>query len=1657
MVTRRRLLYGGAIAVVVLVALAAFALPSIVRWAAVSGLARATGRAVTLDALELSLTRGRLALRGLRVIDRDGEPLLALERAEVRFRPRDLLRLRGHVTEATFQTLTVRLVRTGPNEYNISDLLRPRAEEKKPGKPPALTIERFDLVGASIVIEDRTLTPPRTWRVDPLEIHARDASTLAGAPPGQAALTAVAAGAPIVLSLNDVRLSPLAFKGVLTVQNVDASLAAVYLPPASPISPSRGTLTVSASIEHDETNGSRVAMDAGFANVELKRAGQDVAYLTAPAVSVKVEDLRVRQRVIELGRLAVDVGSIALEDTRLKTARRWQVDGIALEASKLSSARDAPPGVATARATTAGARLEVWVTNVRLAPIELNATAIVRNVDLSLAQLYLPPTLPIRPQRGMLNATLKVERDAKGGTRLALDAGLAGIELERPGHYVTAPAVRVTVDDVALEGGAVAVGRVSVTGDRLTLEERTTKPVRTWPVQNLALEAKDLSSRRDAVQGVANLKATIAGAAASVFVTGARLQPLEFHATAILRGVDAAVVRFYLPPNVPIELRRGVVNATVEVGQTADTAKITADATLSGLEAQGRDAFATTSVTASSVRLAIADGTRQGQTLSVGRIELTGTGALSDSRGKAARLDFKSIRVATEGLTWPVKAPARVEVSLRFQDRGELDGSGTARLTAPLPTIAWAADLALKFRGVDLTPLGVYVPAAAGLGGRVRADVTASLAYAGTLTAQVRGEVGGARFALVEGDRTLLSLRGINASGLDIRWPERVGIKQLRLREPYALVTRDREGSFPLATMAKPAKSDAPPPASAATPAPTPVPAPAATKRALPAIAIEEVLVEDGKATFVDEGATPVVRIELPRVKLTARNVTWPATAPVNLALEGTLPSGGSLKVTGTATAEPVSVDLTVTCQDFDLAQIQPYLGFRARVGGRVTTNLTVAGQLTPASRVKLKGDVVLRSLDVSDGRRSVITADLLNVTGIDADWPTRVALDRVRVRKAWAQIERDAQGGFLLRNLLERPEASRSSRPAAAATVAAPPVAPGPAAPAPAASAPAKPPFEFSFREGVFEDQAATIVDDTLTPPLRLEVTGARLAVYDFSYPQRSPARIEVKSPMPGGGKVDVTGTVQLAPMRVDTRAKFEGVVIDALRPYLPIEGRVTGKLHGDLTVKLALDPTTVQVAGAARLQSFTLNDGDRPVVIVSRLDTAGIDVEWPRRITIESVKLRRPRLLIERDAKGEIRLRRLVTPRWASPAPAGPSAAPAGPPPAGATPPAPPPAAAKPRAAPPTIEIGTLSLEKALARFVDYTTEPDYAEELEDVDVTIAPLTTAEGRRTRFAMTGAVGGGSLKIKGEGSYGDKPALDMTLEIRNYIVPRADPYLAHYTGWVASNGKLDVNGVYKLNGTQLVTTHDLLARGLEVASVDERDEVARRVGLPFGMLVSLLKDARGEIKVSLPVAGDISTREFDYKEALWSSVRSLAIRLIAAPFSKIGSLFFSEDSKVKAVSLAPVVFEPGADTFGPDMEAHLGKVADFMKGAPAVKVTLEPVVVEADLQILKRAQLLARLNQPGEGDALARAQREYRQRWPERPVPQTLDEVIAALLPEETLDPDATRTLGTRRLEAVRQRLTSAGIDAARLPGTARRVSFVEGGGRPRIEFDLRS
>jgi hypothetical protein len=1170
----------------------------------------------------------------------------------------------------------------------------------------------------------------------------------------------------------------------------------------------------------------------------------------------------------------------------------------------------------------------------------------------------------VQPERGVVNATVSIDHDATRGTGLDVDASVGNLELSRPGHFVTAPVLRVVADDVAVDRGGVTLKQAAVTGARITLEERRVTPVRTWVVQNLTAEARDLSSKRDAVQGVGTLQATVAGAPVAAFLTQVRLDPLELHVTANVRNLDTALLELYLPPTAPLEPVRGAISAAIQVEHTAaGGTEIDADGTITGFQARGRGAAAAVTFTAPALRLTVLDGRRHGEAVSVARVDLTGTGSVVDSRTAGSRVDFTQLRMTSESLTWPVRNPARVEVSARFGDRGELDASGTALLTAPPPNLAWSADLAVAFRRVDLAPLGAYVPAARGIGGRVRANVTAAVAYGDALTARVRGDVAGGRFALAEGARTVVSLRRIDVKGVDAQWPERIAVDEVRLLEPYAAVERDRQGHVTLLDrFATPASGDAAP-----------------AKPALPPITIGELIVERGRALITDASGAVPARIELPRVELTARNVTWPkSSTPIQVAVDTTLPGGGSATVQGTVVAEPASVDVKVALANADVEPLQPYLPFRAQVRARVDANVTMVGPLAPAPKVKVQGDARVRSLSIADGPEPLITVARIRVTGIDATWPERVTLDRVDVRRSWALIERTRQGQFVLRALLERAPGTPSVPPPAAVTAA------------------ARVTIPLTVREMVLEEQGATIVDSIATPPARFDVRDAVLKINDLTWPSQGPMKIDLASPMPGGGRVTVAGTMDLDPLRLDARAVLEAVTMDPVQPYLPIEGKVAGQVSGDLAVKVALQPLSVGVTGQTRLQRFQLSDGERPVVTVGRVDVAGIDVDWPRKVAVQSVLLRRPRLLVERDALGEIRLWRVAVPDWGA-APSASTPAPAG-------------ARASAAPAPPALEVATFRLEKASARFVDQSTTPTYAEELSDVELTASPVSTVPGRRTRFTASGDVGGGSFKARGEATAGDRTHLDLTVEIRDFIAPRANPYLDLYTGWTATRGRVNITGVYTLDGTRIATRHEMVARDLDVAPVDTRDEVERRVGLPFGLLVSLLKDSRGALSLTVPVSGDLSKREFDFQDAMWGAVRSLAVRLVALPFSRIGSLFVTGDSKVEAVAITPVMFEPGTPQLTAGMDVHLQKIAGFLRDTPAVTLTVRPIFTQADADALKVAADQA----------------------------------------------DALRALGEERLGAVRAALGQAGIDAARLPGRVSRRPLVEAAGAPRVELNPR-
>jgi len=121
---------------------------------------------------------------------------------------------------------------------------------------------------------------------------------------------------------------------------------------------------------------------------------------------------------------------------------------------------------------------------------------------------------------------------------------------------------------------------------------------------------------------------------------------------------------------------------------------------------------------------------------------------------------------------------------------------------------------------------------------------------------------------------------------------------------------------------------------------------------------------------------------------------------------------------------------------------------------------------------------------------------------------------------------------------------------------------------------------------------------------------------------------------------------------------------------------------------------------------------------------------------------------------------------------------------------------------------------------------------------------------------------------------------------------------------------------------------------------------------------------------------------------------------------------------------------------------------------------MKPVVTGEDVAALTQAavrqRIEARAREAGEPvDAVAK--RLFAERFPDRPVPETVDAIVPELAKAEDLPQDALNALARSRVDLLRKELvTRAGVDPARLQ-VGEGIVPVEASGRGRVEFAIAS
>ena len=758
----------------------------------------------------------------------------------------------------------------------------------------------------------------------------------------------------------------------------------------------------------------------------------------------------------------------------------------------------------------------------------------------------------------------------------------------------------------------------------------------------------------------------------------------------------------------------------------------------------------------------------------------------------------------------------------------------------------------------------------------------------------------------------------------------------------------------------------------------------------------------DGRASVLHADVDPPARFDLDRVRLRAEAVTWPVQAPARVSMSSTVPGGGELRADGTVRLQPAVAELDVRLSGLSVEPWARYVSGSARATGTGEARLAVRANLEGGITATATGVAAVNRLSITDGGRRLLAMDRAEVSGIDAGWPARVTIGRVALRRPALSLERDA-GGVIALPTRDRPAPRAPGEEDA--------VQPPPSA--------ATPPI--TVREVVVSDGAVDWRDAAVKPAARLEVRAIQLGVQDVVWPLRGPTPLQLRVRTPGGGTLAVNGSLTAEPLGADVRVRADGVDLAPYRPYLPVEAGVGGRADGDLhAVVSRTTQVQARVRGDAGLRGAFVADGPRRMATVDRAEARGLDVEWPARLSVERVTLRRPWVVVERDEHGGFPLRALL-----SPAKNATSAEPAASETGGAAP------------VERTIAVRRLVIEDGGARFVDRSIAAPYAEDLTRLWAQVTGLATAPADPARVEARSVIGGnGHLTVRGQVSALGAPLfVDLTTELRELAMTHMNPYLTSYTAWAARGGRVSTTVKTRVEGDELsVRTQTQLGR-LEVVRATPNDTSEKKMGLPLGMIVALLKDKRGNISLSLPVGGRLSDPKFDFHDAIWSALRTVTVKTIAAPVSWIGRLRVGPDSRIADIEVDPLEFPAGDGELTGKAAERVGAVAGFMKTLPGVRMILTPSISLGDIEALKAEQIrtrirtLSREQKLSERDAAARIYAEHYR----REAPEDVEAIVTALREVEPPPAEEAYRLGKRRAEGVRDALKKAEIEPERL------------------------
>jgi uncharacterized protein involved in outer membrane biogenesis/outer membrane protein OmpA-like peptidoglycan-associated protein len=720
---------------------------------------------------------------------------------------------------------------------------------------------------------------------------------------------------------------------------------------------------------------------------------------------------------------------------------------------------------------------------------------------------------------------------------------------------------------------------------------------------------------------------------------------------------------------------------------------------------------------------------------------------------------------------------------------------------------------------------------------------------------------------------------------------------------------------------------------------------PADTARHPFRMAVFNLQLNDGTLNIADHtGATPGA-LALQGVHVELHHLRTTGQTPASFVIGARLSGGGSVALKGRLDLTQSEVTGEVSLDQIDLPRLQdlaPSVLPARFTAGQLSAQANVQASFA-AGHFNVRAEPATVSLDqvewhVPDQREMPMAWTRLSASIDQVDWAARqVTVHEMRADGVRVFVRRERDGEVSLASLLRALAASMPLNTAASASAS---------------------PWHYRIASLAIDNSEARLEDDAAPRRIELVVAPMHLHLKDLSNDLSQPIALELDGTLNRQGHLTITGTAVPAPLQANLRIATQQLDLAALDPYVSDMLNMTMTsaaltMNGALALATADDKRRVSYRGDATLGHVHLRDRATSDSILHWHSCSASDIdaemgEGPPKVRIGALALTDFDARVILDTNGRLNVLDMM---------ASPQSAPASltraPPASGgqtsATSSAPAPRTASPIDA--DIELGGMTLQGGHVNFTDNFIKPNYTADLSDIAGTVDPFGTRATAPAAVVLQGQVNG-SAPIAINGSVNPLVPMafvDLKAKADGVELTGLTPYSAKYTGYPIVKGTLTVDVHYRLDQGQLTADNHLF---IDQFTFGDRVESHDATTLPVRLAVALLKNARGEIAVDVPVTGSLSDPQFSLSGVILDAFVNLIVKAVTSPFSLIAAAFGTQED------LDYVEFAPGLATLTPDSQPKLATIAQALQDRPALRLDISGRVdPQFDREGLREARL----------------------------------------------------------------------------------------------------